>query len=86
MEKKRRDYEDIYPSSPISSRGVRAGNFLFISGTTVFTLPLRLLKFFLNFLPTPITLPRPIASPTSRIRRMKGLTATYLSRPLTSGI
>ena len=34
MEKKRRDYADVYPSSPISSRGVRAGDFLFISGTT----------------------------------------------------
>ena len=34
MEKVRRDYEDIHSSSPISSRGVRAGHWLFISGTT----------------------------------------------------
>ena len=34
MKKIRRNYEDIYPGSPISARGVRAGNMLFISGVT----------------------------------------------------
>jgi len=30
----RRDYKNIHPSSPISSRGMKSGNMLFISGTT----------------------------------------------------
>tara|TARA_B100001146_G_C15994742_1_gene354152 strand:- start:253 stop:642 length:390 start_codon:yes stop_codon:yes gene_type:complete len=30
----RRDYKNIHPSSPISSRGIKSGNMLFISGTT----------------------------------------------------
>ncbi len=34
MGKIRRDYKNIYPSSPISSRGIKSGNMLFISGTT----------------------------------------------------
>lgn len=34
LEKIRRDYKNIYPSSPISTRGLRVGNMLFISGTT----------------------------------------------------
>ena len=34
MGKIRRHYKTIYPSSPISSRGILAGNTLFISGTT----------------------------------------------------
>ena len=34
MAKTRRDFEGIYPSSPISSRGIRSGNLLFISGIT----------------------------------------------------
>ena len=34
MGKIRRDYKKIHPSSPISSRGIKSGNMLFISGTT----------------------------------------------------
>ena len=34
MEKRRIGFEDIYPSGPHYSRGVRAGNMLFISGCT----------------------------------------------------
>ena len=34
MGKIRRDYKNIHPSSPISSRGIKSGNMLFISGTT----------------------------------------------------
>ena len=34
MEKIRRSYEDIYPGGPTYVRGVRAGDFLFISGCT----------------------------------------------------
>ena len=34
MAKTRRDFKGIYPSSPISSRGIRSGNLLFISGIT----------------------------------------------------
>ena len=34
MEKRRVGFEDIYPAGPMYSRGVRAGNLLFISGTT----------------------------------------------------
>ncbi len=34
MGKKRYDFNSIYPSSPISSRGVQSGNLLFISGIT----------------------------------------------------
>jgi enamine deaminase RidA (YjgF/YER057c/UK114 family) len=34
MPKQRLAFEDIYPSGPHYSRGVRAGNTLFISGTT----------------------------------------------------
>jgi len=30
----RRDYKNIHSSSPISSRGIKSGNMLFISGTT----------------------------------------------------
>ena len=34
MGKIRRDYKNIHSSSPISSRGIKSGNMLFISGTT----------------------------------------------------
>ena len=34
MGKKRHDFNNIFPSSPISSRGVQSGNLLFISGIT----------------------------------------------------
>ena len=34
MEKFRRDYPDITPSSPSNSRAVRTGNLLFIAGCT----------------------------------------------------
>lgn len=34
MSKRRIDFEEIYPSGPHYSRGVRAGNMLFISGCT----------------------------------------------------
>ena len=34
MGKIRRDYKNIHSSSPISSRGIKVGNMLFISGTT----------------------------------------------------
>ena len=34
VEKRRIAFEDIYPSGPHYSRGVRAGNMLFISGCT----------------------------------------------------
>ena len=34
MEKRRISFDDIYPSGPHYSRGVRAGNMLFISGCT----------------------------------------------------
>ncbi len=39
MNKRRIAFEDIYPSGPHYSRGVRAGNMLFISGCTANSSP-----------------------------------------------
>lgn len=34
MKKRRNNFEDIYPAGPVYVRGIRAGDMLFISGTT----------------------------------------------------